>query len=121
VSRPFLLFLDACIRGPLADGLLRRGWNVVRAVDLHGEGAEDPPLFQHAATLGRVFVTNDGPLLSLASQWLEAGRPFRMVYWSKRDDQRFTAGEILDAFDGLARERDPFAYPIYFLNPASPR
>ena len=110
------LFLDACIRGPVAEGLVRRGWDVVRAVDLHGEGAKDPPLFEHAASLGRVFVTNDGPLHQVALQWLRAARPFRMIYWSKNDDRRYTVGEILDAFDELvAQKDDPFRYPIYYL------
>ena len=114
------LFLDACLRGTVAEGLLRRGWDAVRAVDLHGEGAKDPPLFEHAASLGRVFVTNDGPLHAVALEWLRAGRPFRMVYWSKNDDRRHTAGEILDAFDDLTtQEDDPFRYPIYYLKPTA--
>lgn len=72
--RAYTPFLDACVRGPVAEGLRRRGWDLVRAVDLHGEGALDPRLFEHAATLGRVFVTNDASLLALAIEWLEAGR-----------------------------------------------
>ena len=87
-------------------------------MDLAGEGAKDPPLFEHAASLGRVFVTNDGPLREVALEWLREGRPFRMIYWSKNDDRRCTAGQILDAFDELAaQEDDPFRYPIYYLKP----
>ena len=86
------LFLDACVRGPLAGGLARRGWDVVRAVDIGGEGAKDAQIFERAASLGRVFVTNDGPLHKLALAWLRANRPFRMVYWSKNDDRRYTVG-----------------------------
>lgn len=104
MTRPFLLYLDACVRGPVAEGLLHRGWDLVRAVDLHGEAAKDPPLFEHAAALGRVFITNDGPLLALAIEWLEAGRPFRMIFWPKPDDECY------------ARE-EPFRYPIHFLKP----
>ncbi len=112
------LFLDACVRGTVIEGLVRRGWDLVRAVDLHGEGVKDPPLFEHAASLGRVFVTNDGPLHAVALQWLHAGRRFRMVYWSKNDDRRYTAGQILDAFDELAAQADDvFRYPIYYLKP----
>lgn len=111
------LFLDACLRGAVVEGLLRRGWDGVRAVDLHDEGAKDPVLFERAASLGRVFVTNDGPLQEIAAEWLRAGRPFRMVYWSKNDDKRYTVGQILDAFAELAHEDDPFRYPIYYLKP----
>ena len=100
----------------MAGGLLRRGWDVVRVVDLHGEGVKDPPLFEHAASLSRAFVTNDGPLHQVAIQWLRAGRPFRMIYWSKNDDERYSVGQILDAFDELAaQEDDPFR--IYYLKP----
>ena len=82
------------------------------------EGVKDPLLFQHAASLGRVFVTNDGPLHRIALDWLRARRPFRMIYWSKNDDRRCTVGQILDAFDELAAlEDDPFRYPIYDLKP----
>ena len=37
------LFLDACVRGAVTEGLLRRGWDGVRAVEVAGEGAKDPP------------------------------------------------------------------------------
>ena len=112
------LFLDACVREAVAEGLLRRGWDAVRTVDLHGEGAKDPHLFEHAASLGRVFVTNDGPLHRVALQWLRASRAFRMVDWPKNDDRRYSEGQILDAFDELAAlPGDPFRYPIYYLKP----
>ena len=111
------LFLDACLRGSVVQGLLRRGWDGVRVVDLFGESVKDPPLFEHAASLGRVFVTNDGPLHRVALEWLRSGRAFRMVYWSKNDDRRYTSGQILEAFEELAREDDCFRYPIYYLKP----
>ena len=97
------------------DGLLRRGWDAVRTVDVHGEGIKDPPLFASVAQLGRVFVTNDGPLHHVALDYLREGRPFRMVYRSKKDDKQYSVGQILDAFDELARAQDPFRYPIYYL------
>ncbi len=113
------LFLDACVRGAVAEGLTRRGWDAVRAIDVCGEGVKDPPLFEHAASLGRVFVTNDGPLHQVALHWLRAGRPFRMIYWSKNDDGRYSVGQILDALDELAAQADdPFRYPIYYLKPS---
>ena len=111
------LFMDACVRGAVVEGLLRRGWDAVRTVDVHGEGIKDPPHFESVARVGRVFVTNDGPLHQVALEWLRAGRPFRMVYWPKNDDKRYSVGQILDAFDELAREEDPFRYPIYYLKP----
>jgi hypothetical protein len=114
------LFLDACVRGSVVEGLRRRGWDLVRAVDIDGEGVKDPQLFDHAASLSRVFVTNDGPLHRVALEWVRAARPFRMIYWSKNDDQRYSVGQILGAFDELAAQvDDPFRYPIYYLKPRS--
>ncbi len=40
-----------------------------------------------------------------------------MVFWEKPDDERYSVGQILDAFDELAARNDPFAYPIHFLRP----
>ena len=41
-----------------------------------------------------------------------------MIYWPKNDDERYSVGQILDAFDELAaQEDDPFRYPIYYLKP----
>lgn len=116
------LFLDACVRGAVAEGLLRRGFDIVRAVDVVGEGVKDPPLFAHAASLGRVFVTNDGPLHAVALEWLRAGKPFRMIYWPKVDDKLYTVGQILEAFEELFSQEDPFTgYPIVYLKPKPKR
>jgi hypothetical protein len=117
VAGRFPLFMDACVRGPIVEALARQGWDLVRAVDIQGEGAKDRPLFGQAAQLGRVFVTNDQPLLKLAMEWLREGRPFRMVFWSKVDDARYSVG-VVAALDGLAHSKDdPFAYPIVYLKP----
>ena len=77
----FPLFADACINGHVIDALVRQGWDVVRAVDLRGERAKDVPLFEDAAVMERVFVTNDGPIERIAIEWLRKGRPFRMIFY----------------------------------------
>lgn len=40
-----------------------------------------------------------------------------MIFWEKSDDERYSVGQILDAFDDLAARKDPFANPIHFLKP----
>ena len=114
----FPLFVDACVRGPVVEALVRRGWDAVRAVDAQGEGAKDLALFLEAARLGRVFVTNDEPIHRIAREWLDKGRPFRMVFWPKRYDERLSAGEVVEAFEALATaDDDAFEYPIVYLKP----
>ena len=113
----FPLFTDACVNGHLVEAQIKQGWDVVRAVDLYPERTPDPVLFARAAEQGRVLVSNDGPIERLALTWLEIGRPFRLVFWPQQDYRRWTIGELLQAFEDLAAEDDPFAYPIRRLKP----
>lgn len=113
----FPLFTDACVNGHLVAALTQRGWDVVRAVDLFPERTPDPVVFARAAEERRVFVSNDGPIERLALAWLAEARPFRMVFWPQEDYRRWTIGELAEAFEDLAVEDDPFAYPIRRLRP----
>lgn len=108
----FPLFTDACVNGYLVEALIQHGWDVVRAIDVYPERTPDPVVFARAAQDGRVFVSNDGPIERLALSWLGEGRSFRMVYWPQEDYRLWTIGELRRAFDALAEEEDPFAYPI---------
>jgi hypothetical protein len=40
-----------------------------------------------------------------------------LVFWPQQDYRRWTIGELLQAFEDLAAEDDPFAYPIRRLKP----
>jgi hypothetical protein len=117
VGSRFPLFADACINGHLIDALSKHGWDVVRAVDLYPDRTPDPVVFGRAAQDGRVFVSNDGPIEHLALSWLVEGRSFRMIFWPQEDYRRWTIGQLLEGFENLAAEDDPFAYPIRRLKP----
>jgi hypothetical protein len=79
---PFPLFTDACVRQQIVDGLRRRGWDVVRAIDALPEGTLDDALFEYAATVNRVFVTNDARIRATAEHWFAEGRVFRgLIGW----------------------------------------
>ena len=73
----FPLFTDACVRRQIVDGLQRRGWDVERAVDAFPEGTLDEVLFEHAAKVNRVFVTNDEKIRAIGEQWFSEGRAFQ--------------------------------------------
>lgn len=49
-------FIENHVRQPIVEGLIRRGWKVVRSVDACGEGEDDPVLFDYAAKEGLVFA-----------------------------------------------------------------
>ena len=114
----FPLYTDADIAGPVIEALQKAGWDVLRAVDAHPEATKDPIHFEHAARDGRVLVTNDRRIESLAHNWLEQGKPFRgMICWPQSHYARMTAGDFLEAFEELAHQDDPIAYPIVHITP----
>lgn len=111
----FSLFTDENIGGPFIKGLVARGWDVQRAVDVFGEETDDDALFAYAAKTGRVFLTDDRPAEAVAIVWLENGRPFRGMIRCPQQGQ-MSVGELLTALEELARQDEPFAnYPIVYL------
>ena len=114
----FPLFTDNHVRQQIVLGLLSRGWDVLRAIDVFAERTDDEVLFAYAAEHGRVFVTSDEPAQEIPKRWLSAGRPFRgMVCWPQRHHQRMTDGDFIAAFEELARDPLAFAFPIRYIKP----
>ena len=113
----FALFTDANVDGRLIRALVQRGWEVNRSVDTFVQDEDDDVIFEHAAKEKLVFVTNDEDLLASGKSWLEKNRAFRMIYWEKQLHDRVSIGALLEKFEKLADQEDPFLYPIRFLNP----
>jgi hypothetical protein len=113
----FALFTDANVDGRLIRTLIQRGWPVHRSVDTFVEDEDDDVIFEHAAKKNLVFVTNDEDLLATGKRWLETDRSFRMIYWEKRLQDRVSIGSLLEKFEKLADEQDPFLYPSAFCSP----
>lgn len=114
----FPLFSDADVRGQVVKGLIRRGWDVVRVIDAYPKGrTKDPIVFENAAKEGRVLVTTDKDMLTIAHRWLEEDRPFRMVTWKQEHHREMSDGDIIQGFEELAAEKDPFIYPIRHIKP----
>ena len=110
---------DADVRGPLVKALKQAGWDVARAIDELPEGSLDRPHFERAVASGRVLVSNDDDHRSLANRWFREARPFPgLIAWSQEDYAQMTYGEIVDAFEKLAQQDDPFSpYPIVRIKP----
>jgi PIN like domain len=122
VPNRFPLFTDACLRQQIVDGLVRRGWDVERAVDAFPERTQDDVLFEHAAKADRVFVTNDERIPAIAEQWLAKQRYFRgLIIWKRRHHLRMTDGDIIRAIEALADKKNPFDYPVVYLKPQAGR
>lgn len=118
----FPLYTDADIRGQLIDRLIRRGWDVVRAVDRFPEQTPDPVHFGEAARQGRVFVAHDIHQLQYDLKCLSIGHPFTgYLTWPQLRQREWSDKLMADAFEALAGEDDPFpkAYPIRYLQPRS--
>ena len=115
----FPVYTDADIHGPVVEALVRRGWDVLRAVDRFRQGTGDLVHFEEAVRLQRVLVSNDSDMKALAEKWLDEGRPFPgLVWWPRKHYARMSASDILDAFEELARQDDPFdRYPIIHVSP----
>ena len=112
----FSLYTDADVYGPLVDGLINRGWDVLRAVDAFPEGTNDRTHFEHAAKENRVRVTYDVHQRKIALDWIRAGRAFPgLITWRQTHHEHASVGGFLEAFEALAAEADPFASPIRYL------
>lgn len=115
----FRLYADANIHGPVIEGLFRRGWDLVRAVDAHPEGTDDDTHFARAAAEGRVVISNDVDMKTLAETWFEEKRPFAgLIWWPKEHHRHMRVGDFLEAFEELAAQDEPFrAYPVVHIKP----
>jgi hypothetical protein len=119
VAGRFPLYADADVRGPLIKALKRTGWDVVRAIDELPQGSDDAPHFERAVVLGRVLVTHDEDQEAIGDGWYRAGRPFPgVLVWRQTVYDQMSYGELVEAFEELARQDDPFApYPIVRIWP----
>jgi hypothetical protein len=122
VAGRFPLYTDADVHGPLVEALSRRGWDLVRAVDVFPEGTDDFMHFERAAELGRVMVSNDRDVRRLAVAWLRQGRPFwGLIAWEQEHWSHMTVGDVVAQFEALSVLDDPFAgYPIVYIKPKGP-
>jgi hypothetical protein len=117
----FPLYTDTDIDGRVVKALIHAGWDVLRGIDAHPEGTLDLVHFEHAASSGRVLLSNDSDMLVIAESWAAEGRPFRgLVWWHRRHYDAMSPGDFVAAFEELAAQDDPFgAYPIVHLKPKS--
>ena len=113
----FTLFTDNHVRQQIVGALKREGWDVLRAIDVFPESTGDDVLFAYAARHDRVFVTSDSRIHALAMEALEAGTPFRMVFWRFERHREMSDGAFVRALEEVAAQPGAFAYPIEYIKP----
>lgn len=109
----FPVYTDADVHGPIVDGLIDRGWDVLRAVDAKPEGTDDIDHFELAVSLSRVMIANDKHMKATAERWIQEGRSFSgLIWWPRKAYAAMSNSEILDAIEELA-----IAYPHISVTP----
>lgn len=94
------LYMDHYVPGPVTSALRRRGYDVLTAADDKVEGRDDEVLLERATLLGRIFVTQDRDLLSLAEKWRKEGKPFFGIVYSRQG--RLSYSEFIEWLELIA-------------------
>ena len=118
MPKPFPLYTDADVRGPVVKALRQAGWDVVRAIDLYPEGTLDPVHFDHAAREGRVLIVHDIDQIVDAHRRMEQQLPFPgLIIWPQKSYTKATIGAFVAAIEELASRDEPFNpdYPIVYI------
>jgi len=71
--------------GAITEGLRRRGVDVLTSQEDGTRRAQDEKLLARATALGRLLVSQDEDLLSLAAQWQTAGREFAGLVFAPQE------------------------------------
>jgi predicted nuclease of predicted toxin-antitoxin system len=116
VAGRFPLYTDADVHGPLILALRRRGWDLVRAIDLYPPGTPDAVHFERAARDNRVLISNDQDMEVIANRWLVDGRPFRgLILWPQEHYKRMGYAQLVARIEALS---EPFPHPVIHLRPS---
>jgi hypothetical protein len=119
VAGRFRLYTDTDVDGPVVKALQTTGWDVLRGIDAYRERTADEVHFGRAAKEGRVLVSNDRDMKTIAVAWFAEGRSFPgLVWWPRSHYAVMSPGDFVEAFEELARQDDAFgAYPIVHIKP----
>ncbi len=97
VADPLRYYFDHNMWDAVADGLRRRGLDVVLAREAGLDAADDPAQLAYATADGRVTVTFDTDFQGLHRQ----GVPHAGIAWTRHD--KYSIGELVELLEILAR------------------
>ena len=99
------LYMDHHIPAAITAGLRRRGIDCLTAAEDGAEQREDPDLLARATEIQRILVTMDDDLLSIAAEWIRAGRPFPGVVYAHQLE--ITIGQAIRDLELLVSVYEP--------------
>ncbi len=94
------LYMDHHVPRPVTAALRRRGYDVLTAAEDQAAEGDDEILLDRATQQGRIFVTQDRDLLSLADVWRDERKSFfGIVFWRQ---QRLSYSELIEWLELVA-------------------
>lgn len=100
-------YFDQNVDRSIADGLRRRDVHVLTAWEDGVSRRDDESLFEHAISLGMIFVSNDRDLPVIVARWLRTGRSFPGLVRTRQ--AYVTVGMIVDDLELIAKAITPEA------------
>jgi predicted nuclease of predicted toxin-antitoxin system len=94
------LYMDHHVPWPVTNALRQRGYVVITAEEDQSQDEDDEVLLERATQQGRIFVTQDRDLLSLADKWREEQKPFFGIVYSRQ--QKLTYAEMVEWLELVA-------------------
>jgi len=79
------LYMDVHVPAPITESLRRRGINVLASQEDGTRTAADESLLHWATALGRILVSQDQDLLTLAAQWQVASLEFSGLVFAPQE------------------------------------
>lgn len=102
---PTALYLDVHVPRAVADQLLRRGADVLSAIEDGADRLPDDELLERAGSARRVLVTFDIRFLAMAEQWQRDGRGFAGLVYAH--PLRTSIGQLVTDLEMIAGATDP--------------
>jgi hypothetical protein len=93
-------FLDHNVDPAVARGLQRRGIDVITAREDGRAATPDEDLIQRATELGRVLVSHDADMPTIAARWQASGQYFSGIIYTKQ--RRLTVGQLVAELEIIA-------------------
>ncbi len=109
------LYMDHHVPWPVTLALRQRGYDVRTAAEDQAAERDDDILLERATEQGRIFVTHDRDLLSLAELWREEQKSFFGIVYSRQ--QRLRYSELIEWLELVASvlREDEVRNQIIFL------
>lgn len=101
---PACLYMDVHVPYAVTEQLLRRGVDVITAIEDDAAELPDGELLDHCAGLGRILVTFDIRFKAMAETWQRSGREFGGLIYAQ--PLRVSIGRLVHDLELIAKATD---------------